>query len=136
MGCRYADKIVHREFFANNPDFYDAVYSSPFGIYKPHCGLDKVHLSYGHDEYMYQVCKKYLPPEALFIIRYHSFYACHTDGEYAWMLSDKDVEMMKWLKAFSHYDLHSKAQELPDLDLVKPYYQELIAEYFPPKIGW
>ena len=29
------------------------------------CGLDHVHLSWGHDEYLYHVVKDYLPDEAL-----------------------------------------------------------------------
>ena len=31
---------------------------------------------------MYIVAKPYLPEEALFVIRYHSFYAAHDKGAY------------------------------------------------------
>lgn len=85
---------------------------------------------------MYMVCKDYLPPEALYILRYHSFYSCHTEGEYVHLLNDKDVEMMKWVKTFNQYDLYSKAEDVPDPEKLKEYYQELIAEYFPGKIKW
>ncbi|ORZ02771.1 inositol oxygenase [Syncephalastrum racemosum] len=136
VGCRFADNIVHREYFANNPDFYDKIYSTEYGIYSPQCGIDNVHLSYGHDEYMYQVCQKYLPPEALFIIRYHSFFACHCDGEYDWIMTDSDREKLEWLKVFMRYDVCSKATPEPDVQELKPFYQALIAEFFPPKIRW
>ncbi|KAI9476624.1 inositol oxygenase [Zychaea mexicana] len=137
VGCRYAEKIVYREFFANNPDFYDSLYSSAHGIYTPHCGLRNVHLSFGHDEYMYMVCKNYLPPEALAIIRYHSFYSWHTEGEYAWLMDDHDVEMLKWVKQFNKYDLGSNlVEDPPDLESLKPFYTDLIAKFFPPKIRW
>jgi inositol oxygenase len=50
VGCAFSDKIVLPETFAGNPDINDAVYSTEYGVYKPHCGLDNVMLSWGHDE--------------------------------------------------------------------------------------
>jgi inositol oxygenase len=38
------------ESFVNNPDSKDVIYSTEYGIYQPHCGLDNVMLSWGHDE--------------------------------------------------------------------------------------
>lgn len=41
-------------------------------MYKPHCGLDNVTLSWGHDEYLYRVLKHNktkLPDSALCMIR-------------------------------------------------------------------
>ncbi|KAI9490484.1 inositol oxygenase [Zychaea mexicana] len=136
VGCQYSNKIVHPEYFVKNPDYDHPVYSTKHGIYEPNCGLDKVHLSFGHDEYMAMVCKDYLPPQALYIIRNHSFYSCHTEGSYSWLLSETDTEMMKWVKIFNQYDLYSKAEKEPDVEELKPFYQELIAEYFPEKIRW
>lgn len=136
VGCKHAGKVVHPEFFAGNPDSKHPVYSTKYGIYEPNCGLENVHMSFGHDEYLYTVCKDYLPPEALYIIRYHSFYSCHTQGEYSWLLNEKDTEMMKWVKTFNQYDLYSKAEDVPDVDELKSYYLELISEYFPDKIRW
>ncbi|KAI8139148.1 inositol oxygenase [Fennellomyces sp. T-0311] len=136
VGCKFSDKIVHPEYFANNPDIDHPVYSTQYGIYEPNCGLENIHLSFGHDEYMAMVCKNYLPPEALYIIRHHSFYSCHTEGSYSWLLNEKDIEMMKWVKTFNQYDLYSKAEKEPVVEELKPYYQELIAEFFPEKIRW
>jgi hypothetical protein len=50
VGCKFSDKIIYPESFAGNPDSYDSVYSTECGIYQPHCGLDNVMLSWGHDE--------------------------------------------------------------------------------------
>lgn len=50
VGCRFSDKIIYPETFVANPDYEDAIYSTEYGIYQPHCGLDNVMLSWGHDE--------------------------------------------------------------------------------------
>jgi hypothetical protein len=34
------------------------------------------------------------------------------------------------------YDLYSKSDEPPNLNELRPYYNDLIAEYFPAKIGF
>ena len=50
VGCKFSDKIIYPDTFAGNPDSTDPVYSTEYGVYKPHCGLDNVMLSWGHDE--------------------------------------------------------------------------------------
>ena len=78
VGAAFSDKNIYPETFAANPDATHPVYSTPNGIYTPGCGLDNVLISWGHDEYMYTIAKEQstLPPEALAMIRYHSFYPC------------------------------------------------------------
>src|SRR5437879_3676164 len=61
VGCAWSDKIVYPEFFADNPDCGDPRLQSPCGVYEPGCGLRNVHLSWGHDEYLYHVVKDRLP---------------------------------------------------------------------------
>ena len=136
VGCRYSDKIVFPEFFAENPDSRCAEYQTPTGIYADHCGLDNVHLSWGHDEYLYQIVRDYLPAEGLAMIRYHSFYPGHREGEYSDLMNDQDHRMMEWVRTFNPYDLYSKGHDRPDVEGLKPYYQSLIAEFFPPMIAW
>ncbi|XP_017743593.1 PREDICTED: inositol oxygenase isoform X1 [Rhinopithecus bieti] len=67
VGCRPQASVVFRDStFQDNPDLQDPRYSTELGMYRPHCGLDRVLMSWGHDEYMYQVMKfnKFsLPPE-------------------------------------------------------------------------
>lgn len=50
VGCKFSDKIIYPDTFENNPDSRDPVYSTEYGVYQPHCGLDNVLLSWGHDE--------------------------------------------------------------------------------------
>jgi inositol oxygenase len=136
VGCAFSDKVVYPEFFADNPDARVPEYQTPSGIYEPGCGLDKVHLSWGHDEYLYHVVKDYLPEPALYMIRYHSFYPWHTEGAYQHLASAKDRELLGWVRAFNPYDLYSKAAARPDVAALRPFYEELIAEFFPPTLRW
>ena len=136
VGCRYSGKIVFPEFFENNPDSKVREYQTEYGVYEPRCGLDKVHLSWGHDEYLYHVVKDHLPAEALAMIRYHSFYPGHREGEYSHLMNGQDIAMMEWVRKFNPYDLYSKGRAKPDVANLTPFYQELIAEFFPPKLAW
>ncbi|HET6576033.1 MAG TPA: inositol oxygenase family protein [Fimbriiglobus sp.] len=136
VGCAYSEKVVFPEFFADNPDAAVPAYRTECGIYEPGCGLGNVHLSWGHDEYLYHVAQPYLPEPALYMIRYHSFYAAHTEGAYGHLMSARDREMFQWVRAFNPYDLYSKAAARPDVAALRPFYEDLIAEFFPPAIDW
>lgn len=136
VGCAYSDKIVFAEFFENNPDRNEERFKSPCGVYEAGCGLANIHLSWGHDEYLYHVVKDYLPESALAMIRYHSFYPWHKEGAYEQLTNVHDREMLKWVRAFNPYDLYSKTVVRPDVAGLKPFYEELIAEFFPEKIDW
>ena len=134
VGCAYSDKIVYPEFFKNNIDYTDPVYSTKQGVYAPKCGLRNVSMSWGHDEYVYQILKDYLPEPGLYMLRYHSFYAWHREGAYEHLLDDHDREMLKWVKLFNPYDLYSKCPTPPDWKQLRPYYEDLVAKYLPSTI--
>jgi len=136
VGCAYSDEIVFSEFFAANPDGKVPRYQSKFGVYEPNCGLDKVHLSFGHDEYIYHVTRRYLPVEAQYLLRYHSFYPAHKHGAYRHLMNEHDERMFEWVRKFNPYDLYSKGRERPNLQAILPFYQDLIAEFFPQQIDW
>ncbi|MEJ7708977.1 MAG: inositol oxygenase family protein [Pyrinomonadaceae bacterium] len=136
VGCAFSEKIVFHEFFADNPDHSNPRFQTPTGIYEEGCGLDRVHFSWGHDEYLYQVVKDHLPEEALYMIRYHSCYPIHRDGAYQHLMNEHDKQMFNWVRALNPYDLYSKSSERPNVRALKPYYEDLIAEYFPPKLNW
>jgi inositol oxygenase len=136
VGCAYSDKIVFPEFFAANPDSKVPEYQTRLGVYSEGCGLRSVDMSWGHDEYLYNVVKDYLPQEALYMIRYHSFYAAHREGAYEYLMDDHDREMFQAVRQFNPYDLYSKSSERPDQETLRPYYEKLIAEYFPPTLIW
>ena len=132
VGCAYSEKIVYPQFFASNPDYSDERYNTRYGIYSPNCGLRNVTMSWGHDEYIYQIMKDYLPEEGLYMLRYHSFYAWHRESAYDHLLDDHDRNMLKWVKLFNPYDLYSKNPTPPDWQELKPYYESLVAKYLPP----
>lgn len=136
VGCAWSDKIVFHTFFADNPDSRVTDYQTPTGVYTEGCGLDKVDLSWGHDEYLYHVAKNYLPDDALAMIRYHSFYPWHKEGAYTHLTNARDRELLASVKAFNPYDLYSKTPVRPDVQALRPYYEDLIAEYFPAEIRW
>lgn len=136
VGCAFSDKIVFPEFFAFNADMKREEYQTENGIYLPGCGLNNLHLSWGHDEYLYHVVKNYLPEPACYVIRFHSFYAAHREAAYQHLMNVHDVEMMKWVRLFSDYDLYSKNDKPLDLESLKPYYEDLVAEFFPAEINW
>jgi inositol oxygenase len=136
LGCAFSERIVFPEFFADNPNSQNPAYQSACGIYAAGCGLDQVQLSWGHDEYLYQVVKSYLPEPALYMIRYHSFYPGHKERAYDHLMNDHDREMFRWVRAFNPYDLYSKAAARPDVATLRPFYEELIAEFFPPILDW
>lgn len=138
LGCSFDPRVVYHEYFAENPDVNRPEFAGT-GIYQPHCGLYNLVMSWGHDEYMYQVCVKNnctLPPEALYIIRFHSFYAYHQGGAYKEFANEVDEKMFPWLKEFQKCDLYSKCEETIDIQATKTYYKGLIAKYFPPVLNW
>ncbi|MDT7810871.1 MAG: inositol oxygenase [Acidobacteriaceae bacterium] len=136
VGCAYSDQVVFPEYFRSNPDIHVPEYQTKYGIYEPNCGLDKVHMSFGHDGYIGEVMKNYLPEEALYMLRYHSFYAAHRHGAYKHLMNKHDEEMFAWVNKFNPYDLYSKGHTKPNVQEIKPYYDDLFAEFFPAKIAW
>jgi inositol oxygenase len=136
VGCAYSDKIVFPEMFAANPDNGDPQYQTKLGVYEEGCGLRNIDLSWGHDEYLWMVTKRYLPEEAQYMIRYHSCYPIHREGAYSFLMDGHDREMFAHVQAFNPYDLYTKSSGRPDVAALRPYYEDLIAEYFPKQIDW
>ncbi|KAL5728938.1 inositol oxygenase [Ranunculus cassubicifolius] len=139
LGCAFDESIIYYQYFKENPDMNNPAYNTKLGVYKENCGLDKITMTWGHDEYMYGVMKANkttLPPAALFIIRFHSFYSMHREGAYRYLMNEEDHEMLKWLKIFNKYDLYSKSKVRINQEEVKPYYLSLIDKYFPEKLRW
>jgi inositol oxygenase len=136
VGCQHSESIIYHEFFAQNPDSQDSRYNTRFGVYQDGCGLRNVLMSWGHDEYLYHVMKNYLPEPALYMIRYHSFYSWHREGQYDWLCDDHDREMLSWVQKFNPYDLYSKCPVPPDWSKLRPYYSELVAKYLPETLAF
>lgn len=51
-------------------------------------------------------------------------------------MNAQDKETLKLVKMFNAYDLYSKADKAPDVDQLKPFYQELIDEFLPKTLNW
>jgi len=129
VGCRIPNSIVFPEF--NNLLRQE----SELGIYQKHCGLDNVFISYGHDEYLYQILKNYmnknkLSQEALYCIRYHSLYLHHRENAYGFLLNKNDKDMLAILREFNKYDLYSKSSEIYDVKETSQKYLELWKKFF------
>ena len=138
VGCEFPTTIVYYDTLKENSDFgkYDTN-----GIYEPGCGLENLHITFGHDEYLYQVLKQNegkhkISPSLMDVIRYHSFYPWHTSGEYRQFMNELDKETLKNVNHFNQFDLYSK-EDSPDIsDEIKKYYDELLEEYFPAILQW
>jgi len=91
------------------------------------------------------------------MIRYHSFYPCvslffptlhrrcshhvlsprwHREGAYAHLTNEKDKRHLEAVRAFNPYDLYSKDDEPVNVEALRPYYQRLIAKFFPAELDW
>lgn len=140
VGCAWGNSIVYRDTsFNDNPDGLNTDYNTMFGIYEPHCGLENLTMSWGHDEYLYQVLKHNkctIPEEGLNMIRFHSFYPWHAGGDYMHFCNEKDMDTLQWVLKFNKYDLYTKSEEIPDIETLKPYYQSLIDKYIPGVLSW
>ena len=136
VGCAFDEDIVHYKYLKENPDYLNPEFNTRLGCFSEGCRLENVLMSWGHDDYMYMVAKENkstLPPVALFIIRYHSFYPMRA---YQYLMNEDDKKNLEWLKLFNKYDLYSKSLDIVDVEEVKPYYMSLINKYFPEKLRW
>ncbi|MEO2168943.1 MAG: inositol oxygenase family protein [bacterium] len=136
LGCAFSDKIIFQELLEGNSDRDNPAYASPHGIYTAGCGLDAVTMSWGHDEYLYQVVHGRIPEEAAFVIRFHSFYPLHQEHAYEWMLSARDRELRPWLRRFQRHALYSKSSERPAFAALARHYEELVARHLPDRLDW
>lgn len=136
VGCQFSDKVIFSEFFEYNTDKF-----TKFGIYEPNTGLDNLTLAWSHDEYLYQVLKNHtactIPDKYLRVIRYHSFYAFHTENDYDYLANYQDLALRPLLNKFSKCDLYSKDDmNKLNIDSLKKYYEGLINKYCPGQLSW
>lgn len=136
VGCAYSDQIVFSEFLADNPDNSVPEYQTKCGMYEEGCGLENVLMSWGHDEYLYHIVKDYLPTEALYMIRYHSFYPAHRDGAYTHLMNDSDRKYFDAVRAFNPYDLYTKCAARLDFAQLGNYYLDLWDEFLPSQLAF
>jgi len=144
VGCKHAASIVFgEESFKHNKDVKDTRYNTKLGMYKEGCGMENVVMSWGHDEYLYQVLRNHMdkvgthiPQEGMWGIRFHSCYPWHTGGDYKYLMEEKDKEIMEWVLEFNKFDLYTKSTKVPDIEALRPYYQSLVDKYLPGRIAF
>jgi len=140
VGCKMVAEHLYSEAYSGNPDSTNPAYNSELGMYTRNCGLDNVLMSWGHDEYLYQVLNRNenctIPKIGLDIIRFHSFYTHHQQNAYEHLTTERDQEMREWLRRFQLADLYSKTTELPDTPSLHAYYDQLISKYCPGVLQW
>ena len=136
LGCAFSECVVFAELFSENPDSKDERFASATGIYAPGCGLDAVSMSWGHDEYLARVLAGRLPEEALYVIRYHSFYAAHSSGAYHQLFDERDRELMPLVRRLQTHDLYSKQPDAPSRGELLPHYRELVTRWLPDTLDW
>ena len=52
------------------------------------------------------------------------------------VMNEQDRTMFEWVRKFNPYDLYTKNHQKPDVARLRPFYEELINEYFPAKLSW
>jgi len=144
VGCAHSHKIVHYPLFSGNEDTKNEKFNTENGIYEANCGLENLKMSWGHDEYLYQLLLKNnctIPKMGLNVIRFHSFYSWHKEGAYRHLMTSQDEDTLVWVKRFSQSDLYSKSHTVLTQSYINetlhPYYESLIVKYFPnPVLYW
>ncbi|KAK0426558.1 hypothetical protein QR680_009771 [Steinernema hermaphroditum] len=140
VGCRPVDSIVYGlESFKENEDLQHEVYSSRNGMYEEGCGVENLLMTWSHDEYLYRVLVNHgttLPDDALYAIRFHSFYPYHNSREYTQFETARDRQLLPAILELNSCDLYSKSEERPDIEALRPYYQSLIDQYIPGVVHW
>ena len=109
-------------------DAYEATETHSHG-----CGFASM-LWWGHDELMYQCLlqsKTNLPAEALYLVRFHSFYAWHEKRNYLEYADAVDINTVGLLRIFQLCDLYTKNESASDVEVDEPYFKELIDRYLP-----
>ena len=139
VGCRLPETMVCYESINNHPDKNNSI----LGIYEKFCGLDNLNISFGHDEYLYQVLKQNKDKHKISkrywdIIRYHSFYPWHDKDSYSYFMdNDVDLEKYQLVQEFNSFDLYSKEDKDLEITLeIKKYYEDLLNEYFLGELQW
>ena len=51
-------------------------------------------------------------------------------------MNDHDQALFQWVRAFNPYDLYTKSDAPPDVEALRPWYEDLIRRYFPAELAW
>lgn len=138
LGCKFQESNIfyEKKYHIYSDDYEIPEYNSVNGVYKENCGFNNIEMTFSHDYYLHEILYKSgtnLPTEALYIVRFHSFYAWHSPRNgirgYTNLASELDWKNLPLLKLFQKADLYSKTDILPNIKNLEPYYNNLISKY-------
>jgi len=133
VGCKLPESCIFSEFNSLNMDNCHPEMQTDLGVYEAHCGLDNLHLAWGHDEYLWHVLNNHegntIPLEGMAMIRYHSFYPWHSCGEYTQFETKIDEKYKAAVLDFNKYDLYTKCEQTINIDEMKEYYMSIAEKY-------
>lgn len=129
--CVFQQKDYHKE----NAGVNGSAAPIPHG-----CGFRKLRFSWSHDEYLARVLERSgtnLPEEAIYMVRFHSFYPWHTPQKhwdveangrpYEEYADEMDKKMLPYLQMLQKADLYSKTRNVPE----RAHYTDLVTKYLP-----
>ncbi|KAK1829132.1 inositol oxygenase 1 [Podospora conica] len=137
VGCGFREEmLVYPGTWGGNGDAGDEVYGTRLGVYEEGCGMGGLVMSWGHDEFLYQVLRGLggrcrVPAVGLGVVRFHSFYGWHREGGYMEFMSEEegDGEVLEAVRVFNGYDLYTKRDEEVDVEGVRGYWEGVIGEF-------
>lgn len=121
LGCNFHKSNIYynKDYYKLCDDYKIKEFKYDLGIYKNNIGFDNVEMTFSHDYYLAECLTRsntQLPEEAIYMIRYHSFYTWHTPRNnirgYESLANEKDWKYLPLLKLFQKSDLYSKKNDL------------------------
>ena len=145
LGCASSEHISGHAFLSTCPDRRCSAYNKETGIYAPGCGLDAVHFTWSATEYLTLVLllnHTHLPFEAVFLLRFQSFFSAIDHGAYDVLYSERDRAAMPLLRTFAGAVARAASGVAPpaprlSASAVEAQCNAAIARYLPsPELSW
>lgn len=123
LGCEFSESNIYyeKDYHKLCIDYKNKKYNSKLGIYSNNIGFNNIEMTFSHDYYLSECLKNTetnLPDEALYMIRFHSFYAWHTPKNnirgYEYLADEIDWKYLPLLKLFQKCDLYSKKNDFDE----------------------
>uniref|UniRef100_G1MUV2 Inositol oxygenase n=1 Tax=Meleagris gallopavo TaxID=9103 RepID=G1MUV2_MELGA len=126
VGCKVQKSVVfHDSTFHNNPDIRDPRYNTECGMYQPHCGLENVLMSWGHDGERGGHTETQNP-----------LHGGAGGEDRSRPRRPPTYRPRRPLRVRGKFDLYTKQEDLPDVRELQGYYQALIDKYCPGELCW
>ena len=138
LGCSPPTRANFGEFSHLDPDLSNDQANTPNGIYKEHCGMENLLLSWTGPEYMYFMLKHNgvsLPEEGFAALRLFQLGDWHTHDEYRHFSSEVDDGMKDFVTDFDKIRKCVRRECMDDLSddeckfLWKEYYEQTAYKY-------